>query len=119
MQKCIDNEWVVQNTCSGNASCNSGGTACGSCINDQKQCSGRTPQTCTNGAWVGGSACTSELVCNGGSCESCGTDQHVYGNICEDNSVTNCGANGRSCTKPNNGEAVCSGGNCSIKSKSG
>ena len=119
MQKCVDNIWTIQSTCSGNASCNSGGTGCGSCINDQKQCSERIPQTCTNGAWTGSSACDANLVCNGGSCGSCGTNQHVYGNQCEDNSVTNCGTHDHKCTKPNNGEATCTGGRCGIQCDSG
>ena len=119
MQKCVDNEWTDQNTCSGNASCNSGGTACGSCVNGAVQCSDRTPQLCSEGSWTGSSACESGKICASGNCSSCGSNQHVFGNICEDNDVTNCGSHGNGCPPVGNGTAICSGGSCSFSCDSG
>ncbi len=115
IEKCINNIWTEQNTCSSNYSCNSAGTACGSCINDAKQCSGRIPQTCSGGKWTGNSECSSDKICSGaGNCTSCSTNQHVYQNTCENNSTTNCGSNGHACDVEHATNSCSTSGVCSF-----
>lgn len=119
-QKCVDHHWTPQGACDNNYSCNSGGTACGSCVNNDVRCSGRAPQICSKGVWVGNGTCnTSSEICENGSCQNCGYNQHVYENTCENNTPLDCGSHDNECTVPENGEAVCINGACDIKCRDG
>ncbi len=93
-------------------SCNSEGTDCGSCVNGEKRCNERTPQTCVNGALSGNSECPQDKICELGECVSCGSGYHVHDNVCEKDDLSNCGSHGNNCTAPTNGTAVCNNGEC-------
>ncbi len=119
MQKCESNEWQNQKNCDNGYSCNTSGTACGYCKNNNTRCNDRTPQLCVKGNWDNSGICDDEQICRDGTCNWCDNTEHVWGNECEEDDTDNCGEHGYICPEPPNGSAICINSTCDIECDTG